>query len=157
MLVRLQSGQNSCGLAAVANALRALGRAVTEDQIASRVKRAADAHEPHVVTGTIEQQIAKALRAMKIPTTQMQLHSPVVALSALRGFLVVGCPALLAVDNDEHWVVATSFSGDRFHVVDSAHEEIVVAYNERDLAGRWGMVGDPLRFYGLVLTGRRGR
>ncbi len=153
--MRLQSGQNFCGLATAANGLRAIGRRVSEDQVAAKVKLLADDAEPHVITGTTEIQILKAMRAYRIGCTQVQVHQAEAGMSMLRGYLYAGRPVFLAVDNDSHWVVAVGQLGGLIHVADSAHEEIVVPYKEDALLSRWGYAGDPQRFYGLAMNVRR--
>jgi ABC-type bacteriocin/lantibiotic exporter with double-glycine peptidase domain len=150
--VRLQSGQNSCGPAAVANALRALGKTnITEEKVAARLKNIASTGDPAIQTGTIEEQIVRALKSFKVPATQIQVYHPGVAVMALRGFLSMGFPVLLAVANDEHWVCATGWRGRYIDLVDSAAEELVVPYKDVDLAGHWACVGEVHRFYGIAV------
>lgn len=149
--MRLQSSPNGCGPAAVANALRALGREMTEERVEKKIKAIADTGDPAVQTGTIEAQIAKALAAFRVPATQLQLHHPIVALMALRGFLWTGHPVLLAVDNDEHWVVATGVRGGWIDVVDSANGEVVIPYRDQELANRWAASGEVPSFYGIAV------
>jgi ABC-type bacteriocin/lantibiotic exporter with double-glycine peptidase domain len=148
--VRLQDGPSTCGQTTVVNLLKALGRAITMDQVRSRLKKITNDGESGEAGGTTEAQIAKLLGSYKIPVMQVQLHSQAAALSALRGLLLAGYPVALAVDNDTHWVLATGVLGRSFNVVDPADGEVTLVLDETRLAGRWGSSGDPHRFYGLA-------
>lgn len=153
--MRLQSAQNFCGFATAANALRAIGRRVTEDQVHAKVKLGADGVDEPTTMGATEQQIIKGLRAFRVEVTQFQVHSELAAVNLVRGCLLAGRPVVLAVDNDAHWVVAFGLMGGLVHVADCAHEEIVLSYTEARLLARWGHAGDPPRWYGLALNVRR--
>lgn len=148
--MRGQSAQASCGQTAAANLLRALGREVTEDQVSRRIKLQAQDGDPAAVLGTTEVQILRVLKAYRIPVTRMTAHEPSLALTSVRGFLLTGRPMVLAVDNNAHWLTVAGLSGQRFIVVDGAHEEITLSYSEQQLVDRWAAAGNPETYYGLA-------
>src|SRR5688572_13685428 len=78
--VRLQSSQNSCGFATAGNALRAIGRRVTEDQVHAKVKLGQDGVDEATCLGATEVQIIKGLRAFRVEVTQLQVHSELAAV-----------------------------------------------------------------------------
>lgn len=134
-----------------------MGVEATEDSVAKRAKLAGSMNDPHPGMGTIEWQIQRSLEAMKVPHFQMTAHTPEVAIAALRGQLVLGRPAMLAVDNDDHWIGVIGVLGDRFVTVDSADSELVVCPSGVELAKRWGGATDPPKFYGIIVTGAKRR
>lgn len=149
--MRLQSLQNSCGPSTVANVLRAYGYEATEEAIWKKVKLATGANEGAPEMGTVEGQLKKCLEVMKVPYEEMTAHSPMLALSALHGQVNAGAAALLAVDNDAHWLCVLAVSGTRFSVVDSADAELNLFYQGDELARRWCNPGDPPTFYWLLV------
>lgn len=149
----MQGSQSSCGPSALANLLRALGLNVSEDWVTKKAKLSSHIGDPHTAQGTIEAQIQRCLSALKIPHLASTTHDPNTAVAALRGQLILGRPALLAVDGDDHWVCAASVLGDRFGIVDSADPELVVFYGPAELAQRWASATDPPCFYAIVVTG----
>lgn len=157
VVIRLQSQQNGCGPSTVANILRSLGLDTTEDQVSKRAKLAGSVNDPHPGLGTVEAQIMRCLEAMKVSHFQMMAHTPELAVAALRGQLVLGRPAMLAVDNDDHWIGVIGVQGDRFVTVDSADSELVVCPSGVEIAKRWGGATDPPRFYAIVVTGLKTR
>jgi hypothetical protein len=142
--------QNSCGPSTVANVLRAYGYETTEEQVYRKVKQATAANEPDPMTGTIEGQLKKCLTAMKVPFEECNAHGPLLALSALHGQIQTGASAILAVDNDSHWLCVLAISGTRFSVVDSADPELNLFYTGEELARRWGNPGDPPTYYWIL-------
>ncbi len=148
--MRLQSGQSTCGQTCAANALRALGKSVTEDQVANRLRRLALDGDPANNFGTTDTQIRRLLESYRVPVRQMEAHEAALGVAALRGELTTGRVVCLAVDNNAHWVLAFGVTGSGFQVADSADSEIVVTYTEGQLAARWGASGNPKSYYGLV-------
>lgn len=146
--MRLQDEPSTCGQTTVANLLVALTRKVTPDQVKAKLKKLAVDGDPGQTAGTTEYQIMRLLEAYRIPVTQLQAHSPSLAINALRGHLMAGRPVVLAVDNDSHWLLAFGVLGATFNVWDPANIDLV--YTERRLVDRWGIAGDPPRFYGLA-------
>lgn len=163
--MRLQSTEAACGPCGVSNALKALGLAVSEADVSSwlnRVRRrdnpgAEGTSEPLLSRAVMEGSRADWRRRSGVTARGLMVHDRVLAVSALRGLLLAGCPVLLAVDADEHWVVAAGVLGTRFLVVDGADPaaEITLSYDEDQLLSRWEQGGNPPLFYGLVF--RRGR
>ena len=153
----LQSGQNSCGPTCVANALLCLGprwKKISEKAVIDKVRLLGTIADTDPGAGAIETQIMRALSAYGVKHDTLSVHNPQSAVAALRGYLVLGRPTLLAVDNDDHWVVAAGVLGSGFLIVDSAADDLVNVYDEDRLANRWKSAGDPNVYYGLVLRGR---
>lgn len=153
--MRLQSAQNGCGPATVANVMRAYGHEVTEEMVSRKASALAAINEENPALGTVESQIKRCLTALKVPNYEFTCHSPGVAVAALRGYLAAGSSALLAVDDDSHWLAVLATAGERFSVVDSADTELNVYYTGEALAERWGSNSDPPCFYGIVAKPRQ--
>lgn len=157
--MRLQSAQNTCGPASVANALQCLGpkwAKVTEDAVTKKIRLGSTIADTDPGAGTVESQVIKALAAYKVKAEELTIHSPHAAICALRGHLAVGRPALLCVDGDQHWLTVCGLLGASFLVADSADSELVTVYEEERLADRWKTPGDPPTYYGLILH-RKGK
>lgn len=148
--MRFQSNEASCGQTAAANALRALGKNVTEDQVARRVKLSAVDGDPAAVGGTSETQLMRVFASYRVPVTQVQSCTATLALSAVRGLVLTGRPVCLIVKNNTHWVTVIGLLGTGFLVADGAGEEIVMYRTEQELADLWAASGDPPTFYGLA-------
>lgn len=158
--MRLQSAHALCGPASVANALRALGRNISEDKIADAVKKAGHGGDgiPEQ-DGTAPSQIQRALEAVGFVGQPWTAGDGDDAWHALRSRLLSGDPVLLPVDFDgdtmSHWLVAIGLLGDRVLVADGADPEIVVSYSEDQLRRRWKMDTDPARYYGMTIKKAR--
>lgn len=134
--MRFQSTQASCGPAALRNALRARGIERTEEELGRLAGYRPD-------YGTSPQGLQRALRAIAtehpdVEPAVIREADPHKAVALLRDALSRGFVALMTVDNDEHWVVCFGLLGtERFHVADSAHDEMVLHYNPAELKTRW--------------------
>lgn len=162
--MRLQSTQAACGPAAIANALRALDLAATEDKVAKWIDRVRRAEHPGV-EGTGELNLARAVserapKAWRLTARSMTLNDPGDAIDALTGATERGCPVVLAVDPEEgpegwgatHWVAVVGRLGNRFLVSDAADTELVVPLTPAQLLVRWEVPTKPRSYYGLVLS-----
>lgn len=150
----LQSGQNSCGPTCVANALLCLGprwKKISEKAVLDKVRSVGTIADTDPAAGAIESQIMRALNAYGVKHETLSVHNPAAAVAALRGNLLCGRPALLAVDNDDHWIVAAGALGAGFLIVDSANDDLVSMYGEDRLASRWKSAGDPAHYYAIII------
>lgn len=155
--MRYQSTDHFCGPAAVANALKALGRNVTEQQVETAVAKAHRKGEPKSVEGTSHLQIKKALEVMKYNYAEFSLAHSEAAWRTLRSYLIDGYPTLLAVDDNEHWVSAIGVLGQFILVADGADSELVLSYDKERLLQRWGAHSDVITYYGLPIMPKKRR
>lgn len=139
--MRYQSRKSSCGPAALANALESIGIERTEDELATLSKQSVD--------GTSSSNLRKAAEAVGVETFGICEQRIETAKWALEYHLRSGNPAILVVDNDEHWVAVTGMLGDRVIVVDSADNDLLVYYTVARLLFRW--CGPSKRFTGFFL------
>jgi ABC-type bacteriocin/lantibiotic exporter with double-glycine peptidase domain len=145
--MRMQSHPNLCGFASLANAFKAIGKSsVTEDKLAAAAKKAATATETPEQDGAgvrSLQQAAEAFGHVLVPYT---FGDVTMGWGLLRHYLDECKPALLAVDDNSHWVTAFSTLGDKVMVADPAEAELVLPYTKEKLGVRWGT-----SFYALFL------
>lgn len=148
--MRFQSNQSSCGLACISNALLCLGIKRSEDELAPLAGfTAAD--------GTSAKGILRALSTVAKSESGTQVRPYVlhesredVAILRLVEILRRGSPAILSVDDGEHWVLAFGLLGDRIHISDPADTELVLHYRPTELAARWRATGRR-PFYAILL------
>lgn len=155
--MRYQSTDHFCGPAAVANALRALGRNVTEMQVEAAVAKAHRKGEPKAVEGTSHIQIKKALEVMKYRYAEFSLAHAEAAWRTLRSYLLDGNPVMLSVDSDEHWICAIGIIGTRILVADAADSELVLSYDREEMLRRWGSASDVVIYYGIAILDKNRR
>lgn len=139
--MRMQSGQNNCGPAALANAFRALGSTVvTEDKVVAAMREAAPPTDAPEQDGAGVRPLQVAAEKWRYQLVPWNFQVPEIAQRVLVQFLVSPDPrpCLLAVDDEEHWVTAIGVIGDRILVADPADAEIVRPYVWDKLALRWG-------------------
>lgn len=116
MAIYGQPNRWQCGPFALKHALLALGRFAHEDELA----RLAGSSETN---GTDEKGLTRAARALGCDLDLVRHKRPEAARKALTDTLGRGVPALLCLDQWEHWVTAVSVQGDRFVVFDSHFEQ----------------------------------
>lgn len=133
-----QTEISNCGAAALTNALECLGIKLSQ---AASAKLASTTHD-----GTSLRGLRKAIRLLdKIPIT-------VKSYEELVGFLTTGCPVILIVDKDDHYVVAAGVLGERVVIIDSASGSVCFVYNKKDLIERWRGPSKRHPFYGCALA-----
>jgi len=144
--LRFQRNFASCGTAALANALEALGIRRTEDELAPLC----DSN----VEGTSPKGILKAIKA--ISTTELPLRGDSLKTSEPLAWVLVqwylvneGRPMILCVDEDDHWVAVVGSLGDRVVVIDGAETDLVLFYDKDGLIERWR--ASDGRFYAVIL------
>ena len=116
MAIYGQPNRWQCGPFALKHALLAVGRFAHEDDLA----RLAGSSE---TSGTDEKGLTRAARAHGCDLGLVRYHDPAAARQALSETLSAGMPALLCLDQWEHWVAAVSVQGDRFVVFDSHFQQ----------------------------------
>lgn len=143
-----------CGIAAVQTALRVLQVRTTQQGIASRV---------HVnpVDGTSEEEMKRALLSYGTAVDEWETDEEHQAHAWLVEHLDCYGPAILCVDEWEHWVTAIGRCGDMFVIFDSAKTEENMAslgirfYSWIGLRTRWRLPrttnGEPI-FYALGVS-----
>lgn len=143
--MNLQPNPFSCGVLSVQNALEALGVTVSYEE----VEEAAGTK----VWGTDARNVRRAVRRLGFKPITVDKRTPKDAEASLFVLLaVLGCPVILAVDEDEHWVAAIGHLGrERVLVADSADPRVVIAYEYGELLDRWVTGKRRQRFYGIAV------
>ena len=132
--MKFQSTQSLCGPASLSNALKALGRDVSEAAVEKAIKRSGS-YRP-AVNGTTQDELA--LVAEKWAKVVMRGScADSLAIQFLRGELVLGRVGIIGVDRGTHWVAVIGLLGDRFLVVDPADDELVLSLSGPELRERW--------------------
>ena len=146
--MRYQSNRASCGPAALHNALAALGINRSEDELIALCKQTA-------TEGTSPAKLIRAIKAISSPEAELigepfKRKSMADAWAGL-WFLVAqrGRPAILCVDNFDHWVACVGYFGDRFMVVDSAEIGLLFYYDRDGLEKRW--VGPTGGYHAIIV------
>ncbi len=128
-----------CGPFALKYALVMLGRFENEREIA---KRAGSTWW----YGTDEIGLAKAAKTYDCKMKYFRREIPDEAIKALSEHLKVGYPCILSVDNWEHWFTVINEQQDKFIVVDSGLDKVIVIYSARQLLKRWKYIDDETGF-----------
>lgn len=144
--MRLQTSQANCGPAALSNALSAIGieRSIKECEVLCSVSAA---------EGTSAAKLVRALSKIDgVSPFRIDERRIDVASLLLRAALDDGRPAILLVDQWDHWVAAIGLLGSgRVLVADSADSDLVLSYTWAQLVKRWGCVEARRPFWGVVL------
>jgi len=121
----------ACGKYALQHALLLLGIPVTRKD----TNKATGV--PPVITrlfGTNPEQLKRGLKYFGCKGIDGYLDSPDRLREKLDGFLARGCPAILAVEDDEHWIViAGKRSANEYYWIDSADEDLIGCWNWKDI------------------------
>lgn len=138
--MRLQDAPNTCGPTALSNALACHGLDIRPDAVGVLAKTDA--------TGTEESGLATAMKTLGFEP--IQVDEP----AALYGFLAMGHPVVMCVDNAEHWVTAVGVLGGKVLVVDPAADGVrthmVQAVVLKDFIKR--AVDEDGVFYGIAVV-----
>lgn len=130
------------------NALQALGQEVSPDA-AEKLCGTTATH------GTSTRKLMVGLQSIPgIKPVKISERSSSSALFKLNGWLSLGRPVILCVDNSGHWVACVGQLGVgllslRYLVVDSAHNELVLSLTQGELLARWA---DSSSFLGVVVS-----
>ncbi|GAB6282076.1 MAG: hypothetical protein STSR0008_08200 [Ignavibacterium sp.] len=122
-----------CGPFALKYALVMLGKFENEKEIGKRAGS-------NWWYGTDEIGLAKASKYYDCKMKYFRRETPEEALKVLITQLKEGYPCILSVDNWEHWFTVTNFQQDKFIVIDSGLEKVIVIYSPTQLIKRWKYV-----------------
>lgn len=151
-----QPNEWSCGPFALKHSLIALGKFVSETELASVART-------HWWSGTDELRLAKAARSVGVELEVIRRYDADDARRALIGELDRKRPVLLCVDDWGHWIAVLRHQGDRFVIVDSNLDPVLDVIGWRDLDARWCYWDTdyseeaPPALYDLVAVKPRGR
>ena len=151
-----QPNEWSCGPFALKHSLIALGKFVSEDDLA-RVA------QTHWWSGTDELRLAKAARSADAELDIIRRYDENSARKALIGYLDRRLPVLLCVDNWAHWIAVLRHQRGRFVIVDSNLDPVLEVLSWRNLAARWRYLDTdyseeaPPELYDLIPVKPRGK
>jgi hypothetical protein len=125
-----QPNKWQCGPFALKYALIMLGRFIDENQV-SRIAGT------HWWAGTDEIKLARAARAFDCEMKVMRRKDAQRAKRELLSSLKNGWPALLCVDNWNHWITVVGAERGKFIIIDSRRAPVVSIETWRALRKRW--------------------
>lgn len=149
--MRIQEKKNSCGAAAILNALRSLGTRVRERSVRKLCGTDGD--------GTHEAGMLAGLGKLGCYSEVLETDRKKLALASLRKYLSTEMPVILAVDEDSHWVTLAGTLGDRYVLVDSERTEKnrkengVYVLSVKELLKRWRKPDGTM--YGIAVRKRK--
>jgi len=127
----MQDSQANCGPFALKNALSALGIERSAEELEKACGTTATKGTPtkgvHKAASKIEGCSPVALREKRCDVAMLKLDRSI----------RIGRPALLVVDEGQHWVAVVGFLGERYLVADSGDSELVLSYTAAGLEERW--------------------
>ncbi|MHB9012557.1 MAG: cysteine peptidase family C39 domain-containing protein [Ignavibacteriaceae bacterium] len=119
-----------CGPFALKYALVMLGRFENEREIG---KKAGSTWW----YGTDEIGLAKAAKTFDCKMKYFRRETPDEAIKALKDHLKLGLPCILSVDDWEHWFTVINEQQDKFIVVDSGLDKVIIILTKNQLLKRW--------------------
>lgn len=132
-----QDTQASCGVAALHNALCALGHERSLAELTALIK-----------PGTVGTPVASMWRAVQtlkescgLVPVKYQLGNSVAAMGMMWAALANGRPSVIIVDRGEHWVAVVGHLRNRLHVADGARAELILSYDLASFGERWNCGG----------------
>ncbi len=154
--MKFQALPYSCGAAAVVNALRCLGKKVSE----TRVRALAGTTE---ADGTPPSGIREAIVALGYEAADFEFTSRRQAVKKLEKALAEGNPVIICTQNWQHWItVVAGLDGfRRFLVADPANTVKNLAENgtstlsRRELLKTWQYRKVEFGFYGVICRRRK--
>ena len=147
--MKFQQSTYTCGPASIRNALRALGKKVSElkvRQYSSTTKE----------DGTNPECMCNAIAGLGYVARDFSTYNSAEAINWLTGALANSQPIILSVDDEEHWIVSIGRIGDRFILIDSTRTKANKAENgvhvvsKRQLLKRWK--SKAKEFYGIAVS-----
>ncbi len=87
--------------------------------------------------GTDEIGLAKAAKSYDCKMKYFRRETANEAIKVLTSHLKQGYPCILSVDNWEHWFTVINAQQEKFIVVDSMLDKVIVIYSKRQLIKRW--------------------
>ncbi|MBI2419759.1 MAG: hypothetical protein HYV28_17995 [Ignavibacteriales bacterium] len=143
-----QPNSYACGPFALKYALVMLGQFQHEDDIGRKAGST-------WWYGTDEIGLAKAARRFNCTMKYFSDTNGKQALLKLRRFLKAGLPCILSVDNWNHWFTILREERNKYVVVDSTQQKVIVIYSEAQLLERWIYTDEntkAISFDGYALT-----
>lgn len=131
-----------CGIASIANALEVLGIRRTQREIAKLC-------DVNPAAGTSEVEMKRALLANGVAVDEWHGTWGKDGCMWLLDQLDVG-PAILCVDDDEHWVTVIGVCGNNFIVFDPSRNHGIEVHSGETLTKRW--VNADGVYYGIGVT-----
>jgi len=125
-------GSPWCGPTALQNALRSLGLFISQEELVHLCNTSDE-------DGTDEKGMMQALDRLPVDYYQIHDFNGTAALSSLDCSLSCGEPAIICVDDWEHWVVVIGKLGVRYIIFDSTNDD----WN-REEQGCWSVDADTL-------------
>lgn len=119
-----------CGPFALKHALIALGIFAEE----STITRIAGSRSKY---GTDEEQLRRAARFYQCDLPMVRRHDPELARKDLVKYLRRGIPALLCVNDWNHWVAVVKSEDGRFILLDSQDKAVLTILTWTELKNRW--------------------
>lgn len=106
--------------------------------------------------GTDEIGLAKAAKSFNCKMKYFRRETTHEAVKALSYHLKQGLPCILSVDDWEHWITVITEQRNKFIVVDSALEKVIVIYTPVQLLKRWKYVDESgfTSYDGYALTSK---
>lgn len=141
--MRSQRKGHWCGIASIANALEVLGIRRTQREIA----KLCDVNE---AAGTNETEMYRALLANGIAVDPWQSSEWYPATAWLHDHVIARGPAILCVDDDEHWVTVIGWCAGRWVVFDPSRNTGVETHDDASLCARW--VNSDGIYYGIGVS-----
>ena len=105
--------------------------------------------------GTDEIGLAKAAKSFGCKMKYFRREDPDDAIKILTQHLKQGLPCILSVDNWGHWFTVINEQKNKFIVVDSARDKVIVILTPKQLLKRWKYTDDETGFFsydGYALT-----
>jgi hypothetical protein len=124
-----------CGPFALKYALVMLGQFQNEKDIAKRAGS-------NWWYGTDEIGLAKAAKHYNCKMKYFRRETPNEAIKVLVTQLKHGYPCILSVDNWEHWFTVINLQQDKYIVVDSMFDKVIVILSTRQLLKRWKYIDE---------------
>lgn len=125
-----QPNSYACGPFALKYALVMIGQFQNEDDIG---KLAGSTWW----NGTDEIGLAKAAHKYNCTMTYFNNENSKPVLQKLKRFLKNGQPCILSVDKWGHWITVLHHEHNRYVVVDSSQQKVIMIYTEKQLLSRW--------------------
>lgn len=151
-----QPDEWSCGPFALKHSLIALGKFVSETELARVAKT-------HWWSGTDELRLARAARSVDTDLEIIRRFDGESARKTLNEHLDRRIPVLLCVDDWAHWIAVLRHQQGRFVIVDSNLDPVLDVLSWRELAGRWLYLDTdysevaPPELYDLIAVKPRGK
>lgn len=143
--MKYQMRKSNCGPAALCNALEAIGIERTQDELGTLSKQTAEG-------GTSKSNLIAAAEAVGVEVVNVSEQRSEVAGWCLESALSSGHPAIIIVDNDEHYVAVVGKLGSVYIVADSADNDLLCFYSRDKLLERWK--NEHNKYSGFFLVGK---